>query len=86
MQVIFAYYMGEQDNVLTSYPVIAMRCIESLTAFKIPKMEVRASCRSSQPSQPLLYFNNSCNTKTKEEIKHTYVPNMHMRMVKSEST
>lgn len=47
----------------TSYPVMAIRCMESLTAFRMPKMEVRASWRSSQPSQPLLYFNNSCKRK-----------------------
>lgn len=47
------------DDELTSYPVIAMRCMESLTAFRIPRMEDSASCRSSEPSQPLLYFSNS---------------------------
>lgn len=40
-----------------------MRCMESLTAFKIPRMEESASCRSSHPSHPLLYFNSSCEQK-----------------------
>lgn len=48
---------------LTSYPVMAMRCMESFTAFRIPRMEDRASCRSSQPAHPLLYFNISCTTR-----------------------
>lgn len=34
--------------------------MESLTAFKMPRMEESASCRSSAPSQPLLYFSISC--------------------------
>lgn len=45
----------------TSYPVMAMRCMESLTALRMPKMEVSASCRSSAPSQLLLYFSISCS-------------------------
>lgn len=46
---------------LTSYPVMAMRCMESLTALRMPKMEVSASCRSSAPSQLLLYLSISCS-------------------------
>lgn len=46
-------------SLCTSYPVMAMRCIESLTALRMPRMDESASCRSSEPSQPLLYFNNS---------------------------
>lgn len=53
----------ETVSCLTSYPVMAMRCMESLTALRMPKMEVRASCRSAAPSQPLLYFSISCHTK-----------------------
>lgn len=34
--------------------------MESLTAFSMPRMEESASCRSLQPSQPLLYFSSSC--------------------------
>ncbi len=48
---------------LTSYPVMAMRCMESLTALRMPKMEVSASCRSSAPSQVLLYLSISCSHK-----------------------
>lgn len=48
---------------LTSYPVMAMRCMESLTALRMPKMEDSASCRSSVPSQPLLYLSSSCRQK-----------------------
>ena len=44
---------------LTSNPVMAMRCMESLTPLRMPKMEVRASCRSTAPSQVLLYFSIS---------------------------
>lgn len=40
-----------------------MRCMESLTALRIPKIDAKASCRSSAPSQPLLYFSISCSQK-----------------------
>lgn len=48
-----------------------MRCMESLTALRMPKMEVSASCRSSAPSQPLLYLSISCSQKhTSSELGH----------------
>lgn len=76
------FYRSFPPKPLTSYPVMAMRCIESLTAFRIPRMEERASCRSSQPSQPLLYFNNSCKTHSRKEVKDTAEINIIPREVR----
>lgn len=38
---------------------MAIRCMESFTALRMPRMELRASCKSSAPSQLLLYFSIS---------------------------
>lgn len=38
---------------------MAIRCMESFTALRMPRMELRASCRSSAPSQLLLYLSIS---------------------------
>lgn len=42
---------------------MAMRCMESFTALRMPRMELSASWRSSAPSQLLLYFSISWEDK-----------------------
>ncbi len=58
------------NDILTSYPVMAIRCMESFTAFRMPRIDESASCRSSLPSQPLLYFSSSWQ-------KHTWSQSLH---------
>lgn len=44
--------------------------MESLTALRMPKMEVSASCRSLAPSQLLLYFSISCRQTHNKHAAH----------------
>lgn len=51
--------VSHYPNLLTSYPVIEIWCIESLTDFSRSNIATRASWSSWTPSQLVLYFSNS---------------------------
>lgn len=51
--------VSHYPNLLTSYPVIEIWCIESLTDFSKSNIATRASWSSWTPSQLVLYFSNS---------------------------
>ncbi len=67
------------NDILTSYPVMAIRCMESFTAFRMPRIDESASCRSSSPSQPLLFFSSSWQ-------KHTWTQRLHQWEVQTWGT
>ncbi len=67
------------NYILTSYPVMAIRCMESFTAFRMPRIDESASCRSSSPSQPLLFFSSSWQ-------KHTWTQRLHQWEVQTWGT
>lgn len=50
---------GHSQTQRTSYPVMAIWCMESLTDLSRSSIAVSASCSSDVPSQSVLYFSSS---------------------------